>query len=76
MQTETTNRPTAAQRQEMIAVAAYYLAERRKFAAGDANADWLRAERAIDDMIAGRLLDRATPDTAGHARIRNALQFA
>jgi hypothetical protein len=36
----------------MIALAAYYLAERRHFAPGSADADWLNAERMIDALIA------------------------
>jgi hypothetical protein len=37
--------PTAAERHEMIATAAYYLAERRGFAPGQAEVDWLAAMR-------------------------------
>ena len=37
-----------ATRREMIAQAAYYLAERRGFAAGDPLQDWLQAEAEID----------------------------
>jgi hypothetical protein len=48
------DRPTDSQRHAMIAVAAYYLAERRGFAPGQAEADWRLAEQAIDAMIAGR----------------------
>ena len=37
-----------AQRQERIAVAAYYNAERRGFKAGGEQDDWLEAEKEID----------------------------
>ncbi|NKN33138.1 DUF2934 domain-containing protein [Marichromatium bheemlicum] len=49
---ETNRRPSAARRHQMIAVAAYYLAEQRGFAPGGAEADWLAAERAVDVMLA------------------------
>ena len=35
----------------MISVAAYYLAERRDFAAGQSLDDWLRAEEQIKQSI-------------------------
>lgn len=35
-------------RQEMIAVAAYYKAEKREFTPGNEIEDWLEAEREID----------------------------
>lgn len=41
-----------AQRDRMIAEAAYYLAERRHFAPGCEVEDWLAAERAIDQTLA------------------------
>jgi hypothetical protein len=44
--------PTAAERHEMIATAAYYLAERRGFAPGQAEVDWLAAELQIDALLA------------------------
>ncbi len=76
MKTETAHGPTVQQRQEMIAIAAYYLAEQRDFAPGGAEADWLRAERMIDAMIADRRISRSTGRETGRASIRNALQFA
>lgn len=39
---------TEAWRQERIATAAYYLAEKRGFAPGHQQEDWLRAESQID----------------------------
>lgn len=66
-------RPTPEQRREMIAVAAYYLAEQRGFAAGSADTDWLVAERMIDAMIADTQLSRTTPSETERRLIRNAL---
>jgi chromosome partitioning protein len=42
---------TAAQRDEMIARAAYRHAEERGFAPGDPLTDWLNAEREVDDRL-------------------------
>lgn len=41
------------ERVEMIAVAAYYFAERRGFAPGQELEDWPRAEKALDAGAAG-----------------------
>ena len=41
----------SANRDEMIAVAAYFRAERRGFAPGDSKADWLAAEAEIDRLL-------------------------
>lgn len=41
--------PTA--RVEMIAVAAYYLAEQRRFSPGQEVEDWLRAEKEIESRL-------------------------
>lgn len=38
-------------RQQMIALAAYFRAEQRGFAPGDPVADWLDAEREIDERL-------------------------
>lgn len=40
------------QRGHYIEVAAYFIAERRGFAAGDTVADWLEAEGQVDRLIA------------------------
>ncbi len=40
-----------ADRQKMIATAAYYLAERRGFNNGDEIQDWLKAEAEVDGLI-------------------------
>jgi hypothetical protein len=57
----------------MIAVAAYYLAERRGFAPGRADADWRLAEQTINAMIADRRLPSGTDDETRGRLIRNAL---
>lgn len=67
--------PTAAEREEMIAVAAYYLAERRGFAPGGAGEDWLRAERGIDAMLATVRERGITRRQFERAGLRNALQL-
>lgn len=43
---------SAAERHRMIAEAAYYLAEKRNFQAGDPFQDWLCAERLIERQLA------------------------
>ncbi len=45
-----------APREDMIAVAAYYLAERRHFQGGDPVRDWLEAESEIDHLLSDDLL--------------------
>jgi len=40
-------------RQEMVAEAAYFLAEKRGFAPGDAHRDWIEAERMVRKLISG-----------------------
>jgi len=42
------NHWTAERRHELIAIAAYYLAERRGFAPGHEEEDWLAAEAELD----------------------------
>jgi hypothetical protein len=42
---------TPEERHRMIAEAAYYLAEKRRFQGGDPLLDWLEAERAIDRFL-------------------------
>jgi hypothetical protein len=39
------------QRYLMITEAAYFLAERRRFAPGHEHEDWLAAERQVDEML-------------------------
>jgi len=45
-------------RRSMIAIAAYYRAERRGFADGQAEGDWFAAEQEVDLLLNG-----PTPDT-------------
>jgi hypothetical protein len=42
---------TPAMHRQMVAVAAYYRAERRGFAPGDPTADWLEAEAEIEQQL-------------------------
>lgn len=70
---ETANPPDPEQRREMIAIAAYYLAERRGFAPNGAESDWLDAERMIDAMQAERRFVRPFGQEDTRAAIRNAL---
>lgn len=42
---------TPEQRQHMIEEAAYFIAEKRGFAGGNSDADWLYAESQIDKML-------------------------
>ncbi len=44
---------TPEERHRMIAEAAYYLAEKRRFQGGDPLLDWLEAERAINRLLRG-----------------------
>lgn len=54
---------SAAQRHEMVAVAAYLRAERRGFAPGCELDDWIAAERDVDAMLATlRRLGVTRPD--------------
>ncbi len=45
------NRDTPANREQMIAYAAYFRAERRGFTSGQDQADWLESEREVDSHI-------------------------
>jgi hypothetical protein len=67
--------PTAEKRREMIAIAAYYLAEARGFAPGKADLDWLLAEQTIDAMIADGLARNDRDPVELAAGIRNALKL-
>jgi hypothetical protein len=44
-------------RQKMVADAAYYIAQRRGFAAGDPQADWAAAEAEIDLLLTDTVVD-------------------
>jgi microsomal dipeptidase-like Zn-dependent dipeptidase len=67
--------PTAAEREEMIAVAAYFLAEHRGFVPGGADDDWLHAERQIDAMIEAMRRQGVTRAQFERAGMRNALRM-
>ena len=63
------------EREQMVAVAAYYLAEHRGFCPGGEDDDWLLAERQIDamlDAIRRRGITRRQFERAG---LRNALSL-
>ncbi|WIM06258.1 MAG: DUF2934 domain-containing protein [Candidatus Nitricoxidivorans perseverans] len=44
---------TPTEHEQMVAVAAYYLAEQRGFSSGQEMEDWLRAEKDIESLMAG-----------------------
>jgi len=44
-------------RRSMIAAAAYYRAERRGFADGQAEEDWFAAEQEVELLLNGRITD-------------------
>jgi len=67
--------PTASEREDMIAVAAYFLAERRGFVPGRAESDWLRAEVQIDAMIEAMRRQGVTRAQFERAGMRNALRM-
>ncbi len=67
--------PTPAEREEMVAVAAYYLAERRNFAPGGEEADWLLAERQIECLLARARAAGLGRDALARLGLRNALQL-
>jgi hypothetical protein len=59
----------------MIAVAAYYLAEKRGFPGGGALDDWIEAERQIDSMIERMHRDGVTRRALERVGLRNALRM-
>lgn len=63
------------ERHEMIAVAAYYLAEQRGFPGGGAVDDWIAAERQIDHMLASMRNNGTTRRTLERVGLRNALHL-
>ena len=42
---------TQEQRHKMIATMAYFLAEKRDFAPGKSDEDWLKSEKIVDDLL-------------------------
>jgi hypothetical protein len=66
---------TPQERHEMVAVAAYFRAERRGFAPGGAVQDWLAAEQDIARLLEG-LARHATPrQELERVGLRNALRL-
>ena len=59
----------------MIAVAAYYLAERRGFAPGRELEDWWEATSAIDRMLESMRKAGVTRQDYESAGLRNALRL-
>lgn len=67
--------PTAAERNKMISVSAYYRAERRGFAPGSAEDDWLHAEAEIDRLLAAMARQGVTGEDYERAGLRHALRL-
>jgi hypothetical protein len=67
--------PAAAERHRLIGVAAYYRAERRGFAPGGAEADWLEAEADIDRLLAAMTRQGITRADYEHVGLRHALRL-
>jgi hypothetical protein len=66
---------TPEERHEMVAVAAYYLAEKRGFPGGGALDDWITAERQIDAMIERMRRNGTSRRVLERVGLRNALQL-
>lgn len=66
---------SAEERHEMIAVAAYYLAEQRGFPGEGALDDWIQAERQISRMIGRMRQEGANRLALERAGLRNALKI-
>lgn len=65
----------ANKRHRMIEIAAYFLSERRGFAPGQAEHDWLLAEEQIDQMLERLRQDGQPADSLHEIDIRNALRL-
>jgi hypothetical protein len=63
------------ERRAMIAVAAYFLAERRDFAPGQELTDWLKATADIDLMLERMRKAGVTRRTYERVGLRNALRL-
>jgi len=59
----------------MIAVAAYYLAERRAFAPGGEETDWLQAEQQIERLLAHTRAAGLGREALVRIGLRNALRL-
>jgi hypothetical protein len=62
-----------AERERMIAEAAYFRAQKRDFIDGDPLADWLEAEREIDEMLPG---PRQQEDALVYEKLRRMVRSA
>jgi hypothetical protein len=67
--------PSQEERLEMVRVAAYYRAERRGFAPGGAERDWIEAEADIDRLIAAMARRGITREVYENAGLRHALRL-
>lgn len=63
------------ERHEMVAVAAYFCAERRGFLPGHERADWLQAAAVIDAMLANMRRAGVTRCDYERVGLRNALRL-
>ena len=63
------------ERHEMIAVAAYYLAEQRGFLPGHEENDWQQAVLAIDHMLASMYRHGVSREDYQQAGLKNALRL-
>jgi hypothetical protein len=66
---------TREERQEMVAVAAYFRAERRGFVPGHELEDWWKAASEIDRMLARMATLGVTREDYERAGLRNALRL-
>ena len=65
--------PSPAERERMVAEAAYFLAERRGFAPGSEASDWREAESQIDTMLAAMQRRGISREQLQRTGLRNAL---
>lgn len=72
---DTPFRPGPEEREQMVAVAAYYLAERRGFSPGGQDEDWRRAEHQIDRMLAAMHERGIGREALCRTGLRNALRL-
>jgi hypothetical protein len=67
--------PTPEERHLMVRVAAYYLAERRGFAPGAAEADWIAAEGEIERLLAAMARQGVSRTDYERVGLRHALRL-
>ena len=63
------------ERHEMIAVAAYFHAERRGFSPGQEAQDWWQAEAEIDRLLVSMTAARISREEYDRVGLRNALRL-